>query len=50
MRHHIFSYRVQEEVVTVLKHDFPGRFVGTSNVNLSRELDMKPLEQVHRPS
>lgn len=38
-----FSYRVQEEVVTVLKHDFPGRFVGTSNVHLSRELDMKPL-------
>ena len=38
-----FSYRVQEEVVSVLKHDFPGRFVGTSNVNLSRELDMKPL-------
>jgi len=38
-----FSYRVQEEVVDVLKHDFPGRFVGTSNVHLSRELDMKPL-------
>ena len=38
-----FSYRVQEEVVNVLKHDFPGRFVGTSNVHLSRELDMKPL-------
>lgn len=37
-----FSYRVQEEVVNVLKHDFPGRFVGTSNVHLSRELDMKP--------
>lgn len=30
-----FSYRVQEEVVNVLKHDFPGRFVGTSNVHLS---------------
>ncbi len=38
-----FSYRVQEEVVSVLKHDFPGRFVGTSNVHLARELDMKPL-------
>jgi nicotinate phosphoribosyltransferase len=37
-----FSYRVQEEVVNVLKHDFPGRFVGTSNVPV-RELDMKPL-------
>jgi len=34
---------VQEEVVNVLKHDFPGRFVGTSNVHLARELDMKPL-------
>ncbi|MGY4492120.1 nicotinate phosphoribosyltransferase [Pseudomonas sp. TE3610] len=38
-----FSYKVQEEVVTVLKHDFPGRFVGTSNVHLARELDIKPL-------
>ena len=38
-----FSYGVQAEVVNVLKHDFPGRFVGTSNVHLSRELDMKPL-------
>jgi nicotinate phosphoribosyltransferase len=37
------SRTVQEEVVNVLKHDFPGRFVGTSNVHLSRELDMKPL-------
>ena len=35
--------RDREEVVNVLKHDFPGRFVGTSNVHLSRELDMKPL-------
>jgi nicotinate phosphoribosyltransferase len=38
-----FSYRVQEEVVTVLKHDFPGQFVGTSNVQLARTLDLKPL-------
>lgn len=38
-----FSYRVQEEVVNVLKHDFPGRFVGTSNVHLARELDVRPL-------
>jgi len=38
-----FSYRVQEEVVNILKHDFPGRFVGTSNVHLARELDLKPL-------
>lgn len=38
-----FSYRVQEEMVNVLKHDFPGRFVGTSNVHLARELDVRPL-------
>lgn len=38
-----FSYRVQEEVVSVLKHDFPGQFVGTSNVQLARKLDLKPL-------
>ncbi len=38
-----FSYRVQEEVVSVLKRDFPGRFVGTSNVHLAHKLDIKPL-------
>ena len=38
-----FSYKVQEEVISVLKHDFPGRFVGTSNVHLARELDLKPV-------
>lgn len=38
-----FSYRVQEEVVTVLKRDFPGQFVGTSNVQLARKLALKPL-------
>jgi nicotinate phosphoribosyltransferase len=38
-----FSYRVQEEVVRVLKEDFPARFVGTSNVHLARKLDIKPL-------
>lgn len=38
-----FSYKVQEEVVNVLKHDFPGRFVGTSNVHLAREYELKPL-------
>jgi nicotinate phosphoribosyltransferase len=38
-----FSYRVQEEVVYLLKHDFPGRFVGTSNVHLAREFELKPL-------
>lgn len=38
-----FSYRTQEEVVHILKRDFPGRFVGTSNVHLARELGVKPL-------
>jgi len=30
-------------VVNILKHDFPGRFVGTSNVHLARELELRPL-------
>ncbi|MDH1628789.1 nicotinate phosphoribosyltransferase [Pseudomonas mosselii] len=38
-----FSYRVQEEVVHILKRDFPGRFVGTSNVHLAREYQIKPI-------
>ena len=38
-----FSYRVQEEVLGVLKNDFPAHFVGTSNVHLARQLDLKPL-------
>ncbi|MFC5695418.1 nicotinate phosphoribosyltransferase [Pseudomonas sp. GCM10022186] len=38
-----FSYKVQEEVVHILKRDFPGRFVGTSNVHLAREYDIKPI-------
>ncbi len=38
-----FSYRVQEEVVNILKHDFPGRFVGTSNVHLAREYGLRPI-------
>ncbi|MDH4566754.1 nicotinate phosphoribosyltransferase [Pseudomonas sp. BN414] len=38
-----FSYRVQEEVVHILKRDFSGRFVGTSNVHLAREYDIKPI-------
>lgn len=38
-----FSYGVQEEVVKVLKSDFPARFVGTSNVHLAWKLDIKPL-------
>ena len=38
-----FSYSVQEEVVRLLKQDFPARFVGTSNVHLARKFDLKPL-------
>ncbi len=38
-----FSYAVQEDVVAVLKKDFPGQFVGTSNVHLARKFDLKPL-------
>ena len=38
-----FSSRVQEEVVRVLRDDFPARFVGTSNVDLAWKLDIKPL-------
>ncbi|MGG5872663.1 nicotinate phosphoribosyltransferase [Pseudomonas peli] len=38
-----FSYRVQEQMVHILKRDFPGRFVGTSNVHLAREFDLKPI-------
>lgn len=38
-----FSYAVQETVVEALKHDFPGQFVGTSNVHLAQQKDVKPL-------
>ncbi|SIR81679.1 nicotinate phosphoribosyltransferase [Aquipseudomonas alcaligenes] len=38
-----FSFRVQEQMVRIMKRDFPGRFVGTSNVHLARELDLKPI-------
>ncbi|MFF7707661.1 nicotinate phosphoribosyltransferase [Pseudomonas sp. NPDC007930] len=38
-----FSYKVQEAVVSTLKQDFPGRFVGTSNMHLARVYDLKPL-------
>ena len=38
-----FSYRTQEEVVHILKREFPGRFVGTSNVHLAREYNLKPI-------
>lgn len=38
-----FSYAVQARIVERLKSDFPGRFVGTSNVHLARLLDIKPM-------
>ncbi|ANC03137.1 nicotinate phosphoribosyltransferase [Pseudomonas putida] len=38
-----FSYPVQDQVVHILKRDFPGRFVGTSNVHLAREYELKPI-------
>lgn len=38
-----FSYPVQEQMVRIMKRDFPGRFVGTSNVHLAREFDLKPI-------
>ncbi|MFP8965728.1 nicotinate phosphoribosyltransferase [Pokkaliibacter sp. CJK22405] len=38
-----FSYAVQAEIVRCMKTDFPGHFVGTSNVHLARTLDVMPL-------
>ena len=38
-----FSYGVQAMVVERLKQDFPGRFVGTSNIHLARLLDVRPM-------
>ncbi|MCO6705223.1 nicotinate phosphoribosyltransferase, partial [Streptomyces sp. CHB9.2] len=38
-----FSYGVQEMVVRSLRDDFPGRFVGTSNVHLAWKLGVAPL-------
>ncbi|MBA1272321.1 nicotinate phosphoribosyltransferase [Stutzerimonas azotifigens] len=38
-----FSYAVQESIVQTMKEQFPGRFVGTSNVHLARTLDLKPM-------
>ena len=38
-----FSYRVHEALLSGLKEDFPGCFVGTSNVHLAREYDLKPI-------
>lgn len=38
-----FSYHAQEQAVRILKRDFPGRFVGTSNLHLAREFELKPI-------
>jgi len=38
-----FSYRVQEEMVHIMQREFPGRFVGTSNVHLAREYGLTPI-------
>ncbi|KAF1054029.1 MAG: Nicotinate phosphoribosyltransferase 2 [Stenotrophomonas maltophilia] len=38
-----FSYATQQAVVEMLRDEFPGRFVGTSNVHLARTLGLKPL-------
>ncbi|WP_311885665.1 nicotinate phosphoribosyltransferase [Halomonas piscis] len=37
------SQPVQEAVVEVLAEEFPGRFVGTSNVDLARRYDLAPM-------
>ena len=37
------SFRTQREVVDIMRRDFPGQFVGTSNVHLARKFDLKPL-------
>ncbi len=34
------SYAAHREVVDIMRHDFPGVFTGTSNVNLGREFDL----------
>lgn len=38
-----FSYNVQQAVVDILKKEFPGQFVGTSNVHLARKCGIKPM-------
>ncbi|MHD0644994.1 nicotinate phosphoribosyltransferase [Pseudomonas aeruginosa] len=37
------SYEAQASVVEVLKKDFPGTFVGTSNIHLAREFEVTPI-------
>lgn len=38
-----FSFNNQRAVVDILKKDFPGTFVGTSNVYLAQECGIKPM-------
>ncbi|WP_313025026.1 nicotinate phosphoribosyltransferase [Pseudomonas lopnurensis] len=38
-----FSFAVQQTIVAQLQQDFPGRFVGTSNVHLARTLGVRPM-------
>ncbi|WP_217476640.1 nicotinate phosphoribosyltransferase [Stutzerimonas stutzeri] len=38
-----FSFAVQARVVERLKADFPGNFVGTSNLHLAHKLKLKPM-------
>ncbi|MEN2505909.1 nicotinate phosphoribosyltransferase [Stutzerimonas stutzeri] len=38
-----FSFAVQARVVERLKTDFPGNFVGTSNLHLAHKLQLKPM-------
>lgn len=42
------SFKAQEEVVRTMMHDFPGQFVGTSNIHLAREFGIRAVgSQAH---
>lgn len=38
-----FSYNAQHAVVEILAKEFPGNFVGTSNVHLAQKFNIRPL-------
>lgn len=38
-----FSYEAQHSVVDILAKEFPGNFVGTSNVHLAQKFNIRPL-------
>lgn len=38
-----FSYEAQHSVVEILTKEFPGNFVGTSNVHLAQKFNIRPL-------